>query len=176
MADRDIVLNINLDIDDVKTKSKELQSEIEEIFKRGGSNDEVSVRFKSMLAQLNKLHAKSIDLNGKIRDLENVTFTSDAYKQLEGEIVKLDEKLQAAAKTRDSLFNQKQSLLSTQKPTEEYTKLQEELAQAKTSLDELTAKQQQFIEKGKDSGKQYKNLVWHINNAKIAILLCRILF
>lgn len=169
MADRDIVLNINLDIDDVKTKSKELQSEIEEIFKRGGSNDEVSVRFKSMLAQLNKLHAKSIDLNGKIRDLENVTFTSDAYKQLEGEIVKLDEKLKAAAKTRDSLFDQKRNLQSTQKPTEEYTKLQEELAQAKTSLDELTAKQQQFIEKGKDSGKQYKNLVWHINNAKIAV-------
>lgn len=166
MADRDIVLNIGLNTDDVKSNTESLTEDIRELFEQSSGSDGLSSSLQNILITLNDLVGKSQDLQAQMSVLENQTFPTDAFKELSKQIQAVEKEYQNL-KTKQIELEEQVSKTPEVRPTQEYLEVKQQIDSTSASLDKLIERRDKFLATGgKTSSKTFKSLQYDINEAE----------
>lgn len=173
MVDRDIVLNVGLNVDDVKDTAENLSDEIREIFEQSYGNDGLSSSFQGLLLKLNDLIAKSEKFQLQMSELEGQTFTTDAFNELSKQIQSVEKEYQNLKTKQQELEAQASKLTETQ-PTQEYVEIKQQIDSTRASLDKLIARKDKFLATGgKTSSKTFKSLQYDIDEAENSLKMLK---
>lgn len=142
-ADRDIVLNIGLNTDDVLGKSKEMSKEIQSIFKRVDTS-KLTASSKNLLVSLNKLEQQAQGLRAQLEELGSSVINTEEYDALLKKLEKIEPQYQKII-ARQAELNKKEAELKASGayvPTKEFSSLQKEIGKTADKLDTLTKKEE----------------------------------